>query len=171
LRITIRKELPGDAPAIRLVNVEAFGQNDEADIVDALRQNCDDLLSLVAVEGSEILGHALWSPVTVESGAVISKGMGLGPVAVLKEFQRKGIGTRLINEGIELLRSRECPFVIVLGHPEYYPRFGFVPASRQGIKSEWDMPDNAFMVLLLDPSRAEEIHGVAKYRPEFSMVR
>lgn len=171
MNITIRQEQAGDAIAIRRVNEEAFGQSDEADLVDTLRQNCDDLLSLVAIEGNEIVGHALWSPVTIESGKTISKGMGLGPVGVLPKFQRKGIGTGLIKEGIERLRSRGCPFIVVLGHPDYYPRFGFAPASGYGIKSEWDMSDSAFMVLWLDQSRAGNIQGTARYRPEFSIVR
>lgn len=171
MNITIRQEQAGDAPEIRRVNEEAFGQAEEADLVDALRQNCDDLLSLVALEGDAIVGHALWSPATVESETAILKGMGLGPVGVLPEFQKKGIGTALINEGIGILRSRVCRFIIVLGHPKYYPRFGFVPARTYGIKSEWDMPESAFMVLMLDPVQASSIHGIAKYRPEFSVVR
>lgn len=171
MTITIRQEMPGDASTIRRLNEAAFGQTDEADLVDALRKNCDDLLSLVAVEGDEIVGHALWSPANIESGKTVTKGMGLGPVGVLPKFQRKGIGTALINEGIGLLRSRACPFIMVLGHPAYYPRFGFVPAAGHGITSEWDMPDSAFLVLLLEPSCATHIRGIAKYRPEFSMVR
>ena len=171
MTITIRQERAADAPAIRRVNEEAFGQRDEADIVDALRKNCDDLLSLVAVDDGEIVGHALWSPATIESGGPVFEGMGLAPVAVLPKCQRKGIGTALINEGIGRLRSQGCRFIIVLGHPGYYPRFGFVPASRHGVKSEWDMPENAFLVLMLDAANASSVHGTARYRPEFSVVR
>lgn len=169
--IAIRKELPGDEPAIRNVHLAAFGQADEANIVDDLRKNCEVLLSLVAVEGDKIVGHALWSPAVIESDSSVSQGMGLGPVGVVPELQRKSIGTRLIKEGTDILQSQGCRFVIVLGHPDYYPRFGFVPAKRYGIKSEWDMPENAFMVLMLDPGQAAAIQGIAKYRPEFSIVR
>lgn len=157
--------------SIRQVHEAAFGQHDEADLVDALRKNCKELLSLVAVDGERIVGHALWSPVTIESESGTVPGMGLGPVGVLPEFQRRGIGSRLIKDGTEMLRSRQCPLIIVLGHQDYYPRFGFVPASKHGIRSEWDMPENAFMVLMLDPSCAGTILGIAKYRPEFSVVR
>jgi len=122
------------------------------------------------VEGDKIVGYALWSPAIIESGSMVSQGMGLGPVGVAPELQRKGIGTLLIKEGNDTLRERGCRFIIVLGHPDYYPRFGFVPASRYRIRSEWDMPDNAFMVLVLDKSQSSVIQGVAKYRPEFSVV-
>ncbi len=169
--ITIRQELPGDAFAIRRVHETAFGRRDEADIVDALRRNCDDLVSLVALKGDAIVGHALWSPATIESGTSITKGMGLGPVGVLPGEQRRGIGTRLILTGIEMLRERGCPFIIVLGHLDYYPRFGFVPAVRHGVKSEWDMPESAFMIHIRDASQAATLRGIAKYRPEFSVVR
>lgn len=169
--ITTRKELPGDAAAVRQVHETAFGQADEADLVDALRKNCADLLSLVALDGDTIVGHSLWSPAEIISPEKTTKGMGLAPVGVLPAFQRKGIGTKLIAEGTDLLKQRGCPFVIVLGHPAYYPRFGFVPAVRYGIRSEWDMPEDAFLVQMLDPAKASSIQGTAKYRPEFSVVK
>jgi putative acetyltransferase len=93
--------------------------------------------------------------------------MGLAPVAVLPEYQRKGIGGTLIREGIGLLQVRGCPFIIVLGHPAYYPHFGFTPASQYGIRCEWDVPDGAFMIRLLDPEVMADVSGLAKYRPEF----
>jgi putative acetyltransferase len=87
---------------------------------------------------------------------------------VLPKYQRLGIGSKLVDAGIEELNERGCPFVIVLGHPEYYPRFGFEPASRFGIKCEWDVPDEAFMIRMLDPSKMSSRTGVARYRPEFA---
>ena len=136
--------------------------------MDTLRRNCGDLLSLVAVAGEQIVGRALFSPVTVETDREKVLGMGLGPMAVLPGHQRQGVGTQLIKYGINKLRVDGCPFIIVLGHPEYYPRFGFKPASRHGISSEWQVPDNAFMVLVLDQSKMQGVTGVSKYRSEFS---
>ena len=94
--------------------------------------------------------------------------MGLAPMAVLPGHQRKGIGSELVRAGLAELRERDCPFVIVLGHPEYYPRFGFEPASGHGVKCEWEVPDEAFMILVLDEARLPEAGGTARYRPEFS---
>jgi putative acetyltransferase len=168
MKITVREEQSGDAAAIRKTHEQAFGQPQEADIVDNLRRNCRNLLSLVAVAGSQVVGHILFSPVEIKGRRTTVLGMGLAPMAVLPEFQRQGIGGSLVREGIARLLSRGCPFVIVLGHPEYYPRFGFEPASRYRIQSEWEVPDDAFMILVLNPSSMLGISGVAVYRPEFA---
>ena len=166
--IEIREERPEDVRAIHQVNRQAFGQPQEADLVDALRENCSDLLSLVAMMQDRIVGHILFSPATIGSEGRMVRGMGLAPMAVLPECQRQHVGSELIRSGIARLRAGQCPFVIVLGHPEYYPRFGFEPASRHGIQSEWDVPDEAFMILVLDDSQMQGVAGVARYRPEFT---
>jgi putative acetyltransferase len=166
--VRVREELPEDIDAIRSVNTRAFGQTQEADLVDKLRRDCSDLLSLVAMRQNEIVGHILFSPVIVESESRTIQGMGLAPLAVSPQYQRQGIGSELIRAGIAELKSRRCPFVIVLGHPQYYPRFGFEPASRFGIRSEWQVPDEAFMILILNESKTQGISGVAKYRLEFA---
>ena len=150
--VTVREELPEDTNAIRSLNTRAFGRTQEADLIDKLRRNCGNLLSLVAMRHNEIVGHVLFSPAIVESEHRTSRGMGLAPIAVQPEYQRQGIGSELIRAGIAELESRHCPFVIVLGHPQYYPRFGFERASRHGIRSEWQVPDEAFMILILDDS-------------------
>ena len=75
----------------------------------------------------------------------------------------------LVTEGLRRLEARGCPFVMVIGHPTYYPRFGFVPASRHGITCEWDVPDEAFMILVLQPALPPGISGLARYRKEFAM--
>jgi putative acetyltransferase len=166
--VTIREEQSSDAPQIRIVIQQAFGQTEEADIVDKLREACTNRISLVAVLIGQIVGHILFTPVTIQGKEKVIKGMGLAPMAVLPEFQRRGIGSQLVNSGLDIIKKAKHPFVIVLGHPTYYPRFGFVPASRYGIKSEYeDVPDEAFMVLILDPSTLKGVSGVAKYRPEF----
>jgi putative acetyltransferase len=150
------------------VNERAFGQPQEADIVDHVRRNCGDRLSLVAVVNDQVVGHVLFSTVTIDREDRTRQGMGLAPMAVLPQYQRQRIGGELIKSGISKLESMGCPFVVVLGHPEYYPRFGFEPASRYGIRSEWEVPDEAFMILVLDESEMQGVSGVARYRLEFS---
>ena len=166
--IRIREEQPQDIEAISELNVRAFGQTQEADLADKLRQNCNDLLSLVAVMQNQVVGHILFSPATIESRQRTVHGKALAPMAVLPEYQRQGIGSKLVRTGIEKLKEWQCPFIIVLGHAEYYPRFGFEPASRHGIRSEWEVPDDVFMILVLNEPDFNSISGVAKYRPEFT---
>jgi putative acetyltransferase len=142
----------------------------EANLVDRLRSACPEALSLVAEEG-DIVGHILFTPVAIASGAGPIVGMGLAPMAVVPDRQRQGIGTQLVNRGLDILRERGCPFVVVVGHPEYYPRFGFERASVHGLTSEWDdVPDDAFMVLILDADAMATVSGVARYREEFNEV-
>jgi putative acetyltransferase len=167
--IRIREEQPEDIPAIRELNRRAFGQPQEADLVDKLRRNCNNLLSLVALMEDQVVGHVIFSPASIERAGGAIEGMGLAPMAVLPEYQRRGIGSKLIGSGIAKLASRGCPFVIVLGHADYYPRFGFEPASRYNIRSQWEVPDDIFMILILNKSEIRNIPaGVAKYRPEFA---
>ena len=167
--IKIREEIYQDTDAIRAINEQAFGQPQEANIVDKLRANCDGLLSLVALKDDKIIGHILFSPVTIEGHHGILKGMGLAPMAVLPEFQRKGVGSELVQAGTKILKESKCPFIIVLGHPEYYPRLGFERASQYEIKSQWEgVPDHAFMILWLDKTVMNHVSGVANYRDEFN---
>jgi putative acetyltransferase len=115
-----------------------------------------------------VVGHVLFSPARIETGAggeVL--GMGLAPLAVLPEYQGQRIGTELAEAGLAAIRQTPCPFVIVLGHPDYYPRFGFEPASRRGIRCKWDVPDEAFMVLVIDEAAMRDVAGLAHYRPEW----
>jgi putative acetyltransferase len=168
--MTIRPERPEDAPRVRHVNELAFGQPAEADLVEKLGQAGTDSLSLVA-EDDGIVGHILFTTVSVESAGRRVLGMGLAPMAVLPERQRQGIGSKLVSRGLDILRERGCPFVVVVGHPEYYPRFGFEPASTHGLASQWEsVSDAAFMVLVLDAQAMAGVSGVAKYREEFNEV-
>jgi putative acetyltransferase len=167
--MTIRQETKEDINEVYVLHEGAFGQPQEANIVDKLRNNCEGLLSLVATENGKIVGHILFSPAEIEGPYGAIKGVGLAPMAVLPSMQRHGIGTQLINKGIEELRRLQYPFIIVLGHHEYYPHFGFERASLYGIKCQWDgIPDEAFMILWLDKSKAGQVSGVAKYREEFN---
>ena len=168
--VTIRDEEPADVPAVRQVNDQAFGQPQEARLVDLLRANQAVMLSLVAMVDHRVVGHILFSPVRIESGAGGLEGSGLGPMAVLPEFQRMGIGSKLVEEGVRRMRAQRCPFIVVLGHPQFYPRFGFVPASGHRVACSWEVPDEVFMLLPLDPSRLLGTSGVARYRDEFATV-
>jgi putative acetyltransferase len=170
--IHIRVEQPADLAAVREVLRRAFGRDGEADLVDRIRANCTGTLSLVA-ESSErvIMGHALCSPVTIEADTGKVIGAGLGPVAVLPEFQKRGVGSALIRAALAKLEKRQTPFVVVLGHPTYYPRFGFVPASSVcGIRSNWNVPDEVFMIRVFEPTTLRGVRGVARYRGEFEGV-
>lgn len=168
--IIIREEKPEDIEAIRRINLAAFGQPVEAEVIEKLRRSCENLLSLVAVNGEEVVGHILFSPATIggEGATYEVEGMGLAPMAVLPRCQGQGIGSLLIHNGIKMLREKGCPFIIVLGYPEYYPRFGFERASRYGIHSQWsEVPDEAFMILILNKTTMVGASGVARYRREF----
>lgn len=166
----IRQEKTEDINDINALNKLAFGQPQEAEIVDKLRNSCgEDFYSLIAIENERIVGHILFSPAVIEGHHGAIKGMGLAPMAVLPEMQRKGIGTQLVKAGIEDIKKTECPFIIVLGHPEFYPRFGFEKASLYGIKSQWEgIPDEAFMILWLNKSATPPVSGIARYRDEFN---
>jgi putative acetyltransferase len=164
--IEIRPERVEDVAAIRALNRRAFGQEQEGKIVDALRANGGATLSLVAVRQGRVVGHIMYSPATV--GLV--EGAALGPMAVEPESQRQGIGTQLVHAGNDWLVRHGCPFVIVVGHPEFYPRFGFTPARLRGISCEWDVPDDVFMICVLDDRGMTGAVGRAVYRREFSEV-
>jgi putative acetyltransferase len=164
--IEIRKEKPQDRDAIRNLNLTAFDNGPEATLVDKLRAVCKDYLSFVATEDDTVVGHILFTPATIVGSNTL--GMGLAPMAVLPSHQRRGIGTRLVQHGLEYLRQSKCPFVIVLGHPEYYPRFGFELASKYRIISQWEgVPDEAFMIAVFDSSGLPKDGGVVRYRGEF----
>ena len=164
--IEIRDEQPGDVDAVREVNRQAFDQEQEGRIVDALRERGAAILSLVAVADGVVVGHIIFSPLTV--GPVV--GAALGPMAVVPAHQRQGIGGQLVMRGVERLRERGCPFIVVIGHPEFYPRFGFRSAGAQGLTCEWDVPAEAFMVNILNRQVGGSLRGRAQYREEFSTI-
>ena len=154
--VEVRFEQPKDIDEFRLLNDKAFGQPVEGHIVDKLRQSCNRILSLVAISNNKIVGHIMFSPVTIETQEVVIQGMGLAPMAVLPELQNQGIGSILVKEGLRIIRNMSYPFVIVLGHKKYYPRFGFERASKYGLKSQWEgIPDEAFMAMILNDSIME----------------
>jgi len=164
----IRPETLEDAAAIRNVNQEAFGSSIEADLVEKLRCRQAFMLSLVATDEDKVIGHILFSQATIESRNASFSALGLGPMAVLPSHQGKGIGSQLVRVGLQECERLGHEVVVVLGHPDYYPRFGFVPASTYGIKCEYDVPDETFMVLELRQGILSGRSGTVKYQPEFS---
>lgn len=168
-------EWPEQAGEVFEAHRQAFGRDDEAAIVEQIRTAGDATISLVAQlasnarrsEVAPIVGHILLSPVTID-GRSEPLGLGLGPVAVLPEHQRQGVGSRLIDAGLRRSRALGFGYVVVLGHPEYYPRFGFTPASRFGLRFEHPVPDEVFMALELVPGALQRVSGVVRYLPAFS---
>ena len=165
--MTIRPERPDDQRPIYELNEAAFGSTTEASLVDRLRAEAAPIVSLVADEDGAILGHILLSPVTLPGRADLRL-MGLAPMAVRPDYQRRGIGSALVRAGLDACKRLGCDAVIVLGHAEYYPRFGFVPASRFGLRSEYDVPDEVFMALELRPGVFGAAGGTIRYHPAFA---
>jgi putative acetyltransferase len=166
--ITIREENKNDLIAIKNVNDKAFGQLEEGNIIDKIRASEAQVHSFVAEKDNTIVGHIYYSEAKIDFNNEAIIGMGLAPMSVLPEYQKKGIGKKLINESLEILKKRPISFIIVLGHEEYYPKFGFEIASKYDIKCQWDgVPDEAFMIMILDKEKMSNVHGIAKYRTEW----
>jgi putative acetyltransferase len=165
----IRTEKPEDVEAVRHVNIVAFGRENEANLVDRLR-GLASTFSFVAVQTDLVVGHILFSPVVVEGKCSSNLSvLGLAPVAVLPNYQRQGIGSLLIREGLKECARSGFQAVVVLGYPDLYSRFGFVPASGKMLGCEYDVPDEAFMVLELESGSCQDCSGTVKYRSEFSL--
>jgi putative acetyltransferase len=169
--LVVRAEAATDAPAIRAVHLAAFPTHAEADLVARVRAAGALLpeLSLVAVLGDAIVGHILLSPVTLETGHGAEPVLELAPLAVLPDRQRQGIGSALVIAALDAAEVRDEPLVLVLGHPWFYPRFGFRPASAFGIRAPHDVPDPVFMVKPLTTYR-RELSGQVVLPPAFAGV-
>lgn len=168
--IRVRPETFTDHEAVYHVNQQAFGRTDEADLVEQLRQDAHPHLSLVAEAGDTVIGHIFFSPVEIQSPECLVSMMGLGPMAVLPERQQEGIGAQLVQEGLETCRRQGVEAVVVLGHPNYYPRFGFRPAVEFGLRTVYDVPDEAFMAMEFSEGALQEVEGTVRYHPSFGSV-
>ena len=165
----IRPELPTDAEAVRAVNQAAFETNAEADLVELLHEQASPFISLVADDAGSIVGHILFSPAVLLSHPHV-KIMGLAPMSVLPAHQRRGIGSSLVRAGLESCTELGFAAVIVLGHAQYYSRFGFQRASHFALGCEYDVPDDVFMALELEPGSLTGKAGTIRYHPAFGNV-
>ena len=165
--VEIRSERPGDGDAVYRVNAATFGQDAEARLVAVLRESAEPFVSLVAVQDGEVIGHVACSPVLIDG---VHAGLGLAPLAVMPAHQGAGVGSWLVRESLRRLREARHPWVVVLGDPEYYSRFGFVPASRHCIVCEYAVPAEAFMVVELEPGGLNGVSGTARYHPAFASL-
>jgi putative acetyltransferase len=166
LDLDIHQETPADVPGIRRVEESAFQCATEADLVDLCRERGKISLSLVAVRAGLVTGHILFTPVSLETQHGSLRGLGLGPVAVLPEGQRTGIGSRLMQAGLEICHERGYDFIVLLGDPRYYSRFGFIPGRGFGLSSDYGDGDE-FQVLELRSGVLAGASGKVKYIPEF----
>jgi putative acetyltransferase len=167
--VEIRSERPEDVAAIRHVHEQAFGGPGEAHLVELLREASKAAVLLVAVHDGQIVGHVLFSQVTIDPEQAGLNGVGLAPVGVLPEFQNKGIGSSLVRAGLEACKRAGHDVVVVLGHTDYYPRFGFSQASEYGLGNEYNA-DEHFMALELREGALAQVRGVVKYQPEFNQA-
>lgn len=165
----IRAEEPRDWAAVHAVNVSAFETPAEANLVDVLREQAQPLVSLIAEDNGAIVGHILFSPVSLSAYPAL-RIMGLAPMAVAPAHQRKGIGSALVRTGLEQCRQLGFGAVVVLGHAAYYPRFGFSPSARFGIGCEYEVPEEVFMIVELQVGFLRGASGKVKYHAAFSNV-
>ena len=168
--MNIREEKPSDIEKIWEVNTDAFGTKDEANIVNALRSSGCAYISLVAETEDKVVGYILFTPVELSGNQNNLKIVGLAPMAVSSQYQNKGIGSKLVKAGLERCKSLGYDAVVVLGHPNYYPKFGFIPSVEFGIKSEYEVPDEVFMILELVQGVLKNHKGIIKYHEAFNSV-
>ena len=168
--MNIREEKSTDIGAIWNINTDAFETEEEANLVNVLRDSGCTFISLVAEVNNNAVGHILFTPVELTGNKNKLKIIGLAPMAVLHKYQNKGIGSQLVKTGLEHCKSKDYDAVVVLGHPGYYPKFGFAPSVTYGIKSEYEVPDEAFMMLELVPNSLKNHQGIIKYLELFNSV-
>ena len=169
--LIVREERAEDIEAVRKLNESAFDTRSEADLVDSLRERGNAVLSLVAVLDGAVVGHILFSRIELECSTTPPvMPLGLAPMAVDPKFHRQGIGSRLVEVGLVECHRLGSEVLVVLGHPDFYPRFGFTPASKFDIRSVYDVPDEVFMALELREGALDNCSGVARYAEEFGLV-
>jgi putative acetyltransferase len=165
--VIVRRETAKEHAAIRRVNEAAFAGADEADLIDRLRVEGAVLASFVAEREGEIVGHILFSRILIETASGSLAAVALAPMAVVPEHQRQGVGGQLIRHGLDWLRGRGEAIVLVVGHPSYYPRFGFSSDRARTIASPF--PSEAFMALELVPAALDGIRGEVRYPQAFGL--
>jgi len=173
MELKIRQEGKSDFKEVYKINELSFEEEGEAKLVELLRNSSVFVpeLSLVAIIEDNIVGHILFTKIKiVDSNQNEFESLALAPMAVLPKCQKKGIGGKLINKGLEIATKLNFKSVIVLGHEHYYPKFGFVPTTKWKIKAPYDVPSNAFMGLELVVDGLKDISGIVQYPKEFDEV-
>lgn len=178
--MNIRLEQASDIAQIWAVNADAFTTDVEANLVNTLRDSGCPMVSLVAEEGGTIVGHILFTPVELSSDVSDAeendlntkdlKLMGLAPMAVSGDHQQNGVGSQLVKTGLEHCKTLGMDAVVVLGHPDYYPRFGFAPSVEYGIKAGLDVPEDVFMVYELRKGSLDGKSGTIKFHEAFAGI-
>ena len=177
MTLTIRPETPADYDRVFEITEAAFrdlpiSDHTEQHLVNRLRNSSAYIpeLALVAELDGEVVGHILFTRAAIVGSDREWESLTLAPVSVAPEHQRRGIGGQLIRAGIEIARELGFDNINLVGHAEYYPRFGFVPASRYGVRCAFEVPDDASMLLELKPGALDDVSGVVRYAPEFNMA-
>jgi putative acetyltransferase len=166
----VRPETPADYSAIASLTQTAFNSTAEVTLINTIRQQYPQHIALVAEQHGNIVGHILFSPVSLAS-VPEAKLMALAPMAVSNVLQHQGIGSALVRAGLELCRQQGVAAVVVLGHPGYYPRFGFNPASQFNIRCPWQAPDEAFMLLPLNGPPLDGNNAKVLYPAAFNLLK
>lgn len=170
--VTVRVETAADIHAVRKLNKKAFKGNSESKLVDAIREADYFIpgLSLVAEKDGVIVGHILFTPIRIVAVKGETPALALAPMAVLPEFQNKGIGSALVKRGLGECKKAGHKIIVVVGHDEYYPRFGFVKAAVKGLELPFEAPDEVFMALELVPGALDGVKGMVEYPAAFHAV-
>lgn len=163
----IRAEQAQDKTSIEQINRAAFEDDEEAQLVNALRDSGCEYLCRVTEMDDKVVSYILFTPVTLTGKQSNLKLFGLAPMAVLPEYQNQGMGSVLVKQDLDECRARGYDAIVVLGHPNYYPKFGFVPSDDYGIKSEYDVPREVFMIQELVPGCLKGKSGVIQYHEAF----
>lgn len=169
MEINIRPEKAKDYSKITDINNRAFNQYNEGKLIENLRKKEGFIsdLSLVAEYNNQLVGHILFYPISIIGKDKKYTSLALAPMAVLPEYQNRGIGSKLIKEGLKIAKNLGFKSVIVIGYPEYYPRFGFKKASKWDIKPPFNVPDDAFMAIELVDNGLENVSGIVEYSEEY----
>lgn len=165
----IRSERKSDFDSVRNVNLAAFETDEEANLVEEIRKQAPEMISLVAKSEQQIVGHIMFSPASNKKCPNI-KITGLAPMAVLPKYQNQGIGSKLIKAGIRACKKAGYQAIIVLGHPNFYPKFGFSPSIEFDLKAEYNVPPEVFMVLEIEKDALKNCKGILEYHPVFKML-
>ena len=172
MKIIIEAETEDDYEQITRLHLEAFDGDGEAKLVQKLRRTPIYIsnLSLVAKYENKIIGHVLFYPIKIKNDKIESNSLALAPISVFPKFQRKGVGSKLIQKGLEEAKKFGFNSIIVVGHSEYYPRFGFEKASKYGISAPFNVPENAFFAIELEKNGLKNCNGIVEYPKEFMGV-